>query len=98
MLEHRGAHPNRHFKPAQKDSRHFIATKISDRISLKVQKKIPRKEGYPSYSVVSVDILVHIDRGVHPPEAILHFPPFQISPYFRKDFSTNFPILSRQNF
>src|SRR6218665_2923070 len=26
------------------------------------------------------------DRGVHPPEAMMHFPLFQISPYFRKFF------------
>ena len=58
MLKHRGAHPNYHFKPAQEGSRHFIATKISDRISLKLQKKIHRKERFPFYSVISVDILV----------------------------------------
>jgi len=61
MLEHRGAHPNYHFKPAQKGSRYFIATKISDMISLTFQKKIPRKERFPSYNVVSIDILVHIE-------------------------------------
>jgi len=58
MLEHRGAYPNYmyHFKPAHRQST-FPATKISDRISLKFQNKIPRKkDSHPS--VVSVDILV----------------------------------------
>src|SRR6218665_1384064 len=35
-----------------------------------------------------------LSKGVHPPEAMMHFPPlFQISPYFRKisDSAENFP-------
>ncbi len=36
----------------------------------------------------------HKSRGVHPPEAMMHFPLFQISPYFRKLFQTPWKIFT----
>ena len=40
------------------------------------------------FSVPSPCVSLQTNRGVHPPETMMHFPLFQISPYFRKIFWT----------
>ena len=49
---------------------------------------------YVFVSLLSVCLRVGLSMGVHPPEAMMYFPLFQISPSFRKKFQTLWTIFT----
>ena len=64
-------------------------------VVLPVDQKIvlnSRKDMNNIKSVETQEVTLSVTRGVHPSEAMMHFPLFEISPYFRKKFQTPWKI------